>query len=63
MTPNRPIQAPRPMQIKLSADETMIIGMLREKKHQEVLVKVQDGAIVYVERTEKFRRTKGTLKH
>lgn len=54
--PKRPIK-----QIRLSADEAMIISMLREKKHQEVLVKIQDGVVVYVERTEKFKRKAGGL--
>ena len=47
--------------IRLSPEEIVLINLLREKKHQEVIVKVQDGVIVYLERKEKFIRTKGGL--
>lgn len=51
----------KPEAIKLSPEEVILINLLREKKHQEVVVKVQDGVIVYLERKEKFIRTKGGL--
>lgn len=47
--------------IRLSPEEIVLINLLREKKHQEVVVKVQDGVIVYLERKEKFIRSKGGL--
>jgi len=50
-----------PGAFKLTKDELQLISLLREKSHQEILVKVQDSVIVYIERTEKFRRKSGNL--
>lgn len=47
--------------LKLSPEEHFIINMLREKKFQELTIKVQDGVIVSLNRTEKFTRKKGGL--
>lgn len=49
-------------QLKLTPEETVIINILREKRHQEVTVKVQDGVIVSLERKEKFIRKNGGLR-
>lgn len=46
---------------KLLPEELVVINMLREKRHQELTIKVQDGVIVYLERKEKFTRSKGGL--
>lgn len=42
----------------LSPDEIQVIRLLRERQHQDILVKVKDGVIIYMERTEKFVRNK-----
>jgi len=48
--------------IKLTTDEMLLIKLLREKRHQEVTVKVKDGVIVLVERKERFiRQGKGLI--
>jgi len=46
---------PRPP-FKLTTDEVLLIKLLREKRHQEVTVKVKDGVFVLVERKERFIR-------
>lgn len=57
MTP----QQQQSTRITLSSDEIFLIMLLREKKFQEVTIKVQDGAIVSVERSEKFIKKNGGL--
>lgn len=45
--------------LTLSKEELFLINLIREKKFQELTVKVQDGVIVLIERKEKFRSKKG----
>lgn len=51
MATNKPIPS-------LTPEEIFLIHLLREKPYQEIIVKVQDGFIVSVERKEKFMRKK-----
>jgi hypothetical protein len=49
----------KPDPIKLTPDEIKILLTLREKPHQEVVVKVQDGTIVCIKRIETWTKKKG----
>ena len=49
----------KPEILKLTADEMVIIKRLREKAHQEVIIKVQDGVIVCIKRSETWVKKKG----
>jgi len=52
---------PRPEVLKLSPDEIRALQLLREMKHQELVIKVQDGVIVCIKRTETWVKKKGGL--
>jgi len=42
--------------VGLSQDEAFLLRLIKEKAFQEIVVKVQDGVIISVERKEKFLR-------
>lgn len=50
-----------PPPIALTPEELLVIKLLREKPFQELTIKIQNGVIIMMERTERFARKSGKL--